>query len=367
MSIDIIACIRDLLYQEKMAIIEGLGMIAAEYQSAEIDHRTRTIKPPKYRYVFEDKIRESNGDLEALIQHRYTLDKQQSVLLVEKLCKSIKAHLSNGKQIRLAGIGALQAKDEKILLVETEQTVDPFSAYLPTVILPQSTGDRHQAKVEIESSKSSVVDKNHVELSTTNKAEAREELKQEKEAIKQPVKETTEVESSVNHTNDHGDKIKDTPTEKPKKSRKKFSYILLSLVLIGFLSVLAWGTYYFNPSVNQFVNGLLNTSNTEETNASTHNETMKDTQEIAEKSIEDRQSKGISDEPKTCAIMVGLFSNSANVARLTKIIEQEGYKSYKENSGGTTKLGIYCDCQRYSNELQFARSKIAKDAFFKKL
>jgi hypothetical protein len=46
MAISITEDIRDLLYENQLVIIHGLGMITATYKGAQIDESAQTISPP---------------------------------------------------------------------------------------------------------------------------------------------------------------------------------------------------------------------------------------------------------------------------------------------------------------------------------
>ena len=68
-----------------------------------------------------------------------------------------------------------------------------------------------------------------------------------------------------------------------------------------------------------------------------------------------------------CVIIVGMFSEQANVDKLIGKIESQGFKAYTKQRSRGTQLGIYTDCSNTSTVLNYAKNNIEKGSFLKRL
>jgi len=68
-----------------------------------------------------------------------------------------------------------------------------------------------------------------------------------------------------------------------------------------------------------------------------------------------------------CALVLGAFSNAANIARMKSQLESEGYRVYEERGGSLTRVGILVPCEDSNTGLREARDKYNPDAWVFKI
>lgn len=364
MAISITEDIRDLLYENQLVIIQGLGMITARYNGAKIKEAEQIIVPPSLHYRFDNRIKESDGILEKFIEKKYNLSEEQSQQVVKRFKDQVLTLLEKQKKIVIQGVGKLQREGDKIVLRHYEGTEDPISYGLPELSLKESAAESHLSSVR----KTSLRDSHQKETvaaasSTYEEQRGAEHDQGEKKGSTSQEKER-EVESSA-----------DESAKEKSRGRKKsvFPWILVLLLILSFLVVLFSGLYLLNDNVSGFVHKLLNQEKKE-------NIMDKEAERASDSSI-----KSMDDESKTnksgtseeklvpagdnadCVIIVGLFGDEKNVRRITSLIEGQGYEVYRRSLSSGDQLGLYTSCNNYNEALRFAKGEIAADAFLKNL
>ncbi|HKK87282.1 MAG TPA: hypothetical protein VJ917_00445, partial [Saprospiraceae bacterium] len=317
MAISITEDIRDLLYENQLVIIQGLGMITASYNSAKIKEADEIIAPPSLHYSFDNRIKESDGILEKFIEKKYNLSEEQSRQVVKRFKEQVLNLLEKHKKIVIQGVGKLQREGDSIVLRHYEGTEDPISYGLPELSLKISAAessisavqqtslhDSHQKKTATSSSTIADGQRGTVKDQGDKKASASQEKGQEEES------------SSEERTKENAG------------GRKKsvFPWILVLLLVLSFLVVLFSGLYLLNDNVSGFVHKLLNQEKKE-------NIMDKEAERASDSSVKSMDDESKANEPVTsdeklvpagdnadCVIVVGLFGDEENVRRITNLI-----------------------------------------------
>lgn len=375
MAINITEDIRDLLYENNLVIIHGFGMIKANYQHAEIRENAGVITPPKYNYQFIDKIQETDHLLEKLIQKKYSLTEEQASLLIEKFVFKVQSVLNGGKIVVIKGIGKFVKVSDGIELNAYEGTQDPISFGLPEVSIPGMIGSNDSSlhaslskpiKKDIEETTSASHEDPDKQTSKTESIKSRDSSIQDYKGEKD-LKSTKKYEPAQSTTR--------KSEHKDKRKKNFFPWLLGLLILVGFLLVLLSGLYFLNEDVAGFMQRLMGNDQLEQTIDSEvqddidtykKDEDLKSSDQDIQSGQKEQESITNPTEERNCAIMIGYFKDQQNVRKIIDLLERQGFKAYLESTASGQNVGIFADCKNYSEELDFARSNIAKDAYLKK-
>lgn len=134
MSIDVAACIGELLYTQSSVIIPGIGGFVAKYQEAAIDQVQGQIAPPSTTINFNSNLVTNDGVLVNHIKNKYQISYEESKAMVEKFVEDTKAGLNNRKTIVFPKVGKLY-KDykEELQFLTDHHNFNAESFGLPSV------------------------------------------------------------------------------------------------------------------------------------------------------------------------------------------------------------------------------------------
>lgn len=354
MAISITEDIRDLLYENQLVIVNGLGMIKASYQSAQINEKSQTIAPPSLKYSFDNRIKETDGLLEKFIEKKYDLTEEQSQKVIKRFSDQVFSLLEQHKKIVIQGVGKLQRQGDSIVLKAYEGTEDPVSFGLPTLSLKKSVEGALNMPMSPPSLHNS-----HQEKSTTTESNTSKD--------KQPAEDQNTRKERVEPAGSGSEKNRD------RKKKSMLPWILVLLLVLSFLVVLFSGLYLLNDDVSGFVHKLLNQEQKEnimdrevERQSDSAIKSLDDENPLEKTEKSEEQIEPVATNAD-CVIIVGLFGDQKNVSRITGIIESEGFEVYRRSLSSGEQLGLYTSCSNYNDALNFAQSEIAQDAFLKNL
>lgn len=134
MSIDVAACIGELLYTHSSVIIPGVGGFVSKYQEAAIDQVQGQIAPPSTTINFNSNLVTNDGILINHIKNKYNIPYEDAKDMVEKFVQDTQAALNNRKTIVLPKVGKLY-KDykEEIQFLTDHHNFNADSFGLPAV------------------------------------------------------------------------------------------------------------------------------------------------------------------------------------------------------------------------------------------
>ncbi len=364
MAINITEDIRDLLYENELVIIHGLGMITASYQGAQINEAEQTIAPPSLKYSFDNRIKESDGLLEKMMEKKYNLSEEQSLEVVKRFKDQVFSILEKHKKIVIQGVGKMQREGDKIVLNAYEGTEDPISYALPEISLKKSIAGTVNSHLQQTSQHESHQSESAEHTSSNNSGSAQSSRRKEN---KNDAGNLGRAEVNGNSAQDRSDKNK--------KRRKKsvFPWILVLLLALSFLVVLFSGLYLLNDNVSGFVQKLLNQEkkenimDREDDRASESSIKSMDDETPVDEEASSPENMVTDSDNADCVVIVGLFKDQDNARRISKKIEARGYELYRRSLASGDQLGLYTSCSNYNEALDFAKGEIASDAFLKNL
>ena len=220
MAISITEDIRDLLYENQLVIVNGLGMIKASYQSAQINEKSQTIAPPSLKYSFDNRIKETDGLLEKFIEKKYDLTEEQSQKVIKRFSDQVFSLLEQHKKIVIQGVGKLQRQGDSIVLKAYEGTEDPVSFGLPRLSLKKSVEGAFNMPISPPSLHNSHQEKSTATESNTSKDK------------QQPVEDQNTRKERVEPIGSGSEKNRD------RKKKSMLPWILVLLLVLSFLVVL---------------------------------------------------------------------------------------------------------------------------------
>ena len=134
MSIDIAACVGELLYEHESVIIPQLGGFMASYRAASIDHVQGVLQPPSKGLNFNDNLVVNDGRLVEYVAKKYSLDRSSAEEEIQKFVEQTKLSLHQREIVNFPGVGRLYLdfeKKHKFLQDQNNFNTDSFG--LPSV------------------------------------------------------------------------------------------------------------------------------------------------------------------------------------------------------------------------------------------
>lgn len=308
MRIDIGKYLAELLYENQTVNIPGLGGFVAEYKSAVIDHVQGKIHPPSTDLSFNKNRVIDDGILVNFIREKHSLTYSEAEQAIQEYVDHVKQILDQKDAVELPGVGKIYRDYEKniqFLPKPNNFNVDTYS--LPPVkFIPINRAEKQRP------------------VANTKKT-----LIENKKTVKAPLTSTVS------------------------------DWFQKGLPIISALSVLIVGLgiyfVFFNKDTEPLKNirkvpasryNVSPVDDVEEDGGDTgtiEGQLDEDQEEIIEEEdgqIIDTEGATAAPNTKFVVIIIGSFSNQANVQRLVKKIFDAGYNAHTEKKGNLTKVGV---------------------------
>jgi nucleoid DNA-binding protein len=141
--VKVIQHIREFLYTSEYVIIPDFGAFKTNYNPAEIDYKTRQIKPPSKSVVFDDKLLVSDGLLANYISEKEKITKSEAKDLIFKFVTDSFVKLEQGNSVVFDNIGSFSFDKKRKLVFISEQNSNFLpNSYGLTTIRFQGGGEK---------------------------------------------------------------------------------------------------------------------------------------------------------------------------------------------------------------------------------
>ncbi len=107
MDIQLISDIKDLLMEEGMAILPGLGGFTSTYKPAVTDGFMGVLHPPSYHIAFDPNLQVNDGKLVEYIREKYHVSSTAAQEVIDTFVKETKSQFDNKEIVILPEIGRL--------------------------------------------------------------------------------------------------------------------------------------------------------------------------------------------------------------------------------------------------------------------
>ena len=107
MDIQLTSDIKDLLMEDGMAILPGLGGFSSTYKPAVADGVTGILHPPSYHIVFDPNQQVNDGKLVEYIREKYHVSSTAAQEAIDAFVKKTKSQFDKKEIVSLPEIGRL--------------------------------------------------------------------------------------------------------------------------------------------------------------------------------------------------------------------------------------------------------------------
>ncbi len=387
------------LLDEGKIYLDGIGTILAKHLPAVQDKRQGTISPPKVDLSFTKRayVKSSlRGKVNAI-------KGRKPIKSLDTFLKSIASGIEKKGSYHLQGIGTLQKRGKRVVLIEDDNVLVNEYFGLPTVkvkSIPQSKKAKKAAIEKILKEKATIVIKKpQAPTKLTPKPKVvspviKIEEKKEKVVLPQKPPEVKKIEStkitpvetttlstvttsvsSVETLKESSSPATDTPIYNYDDDRSGFSDCLLPLLVgLVFLAAVIFGIWTCNNNQSTGPDDPLVVH--EDDPASVEEPFLEESEKGKIDDVFDEDDQVVTffdSESKEyfrqdqCTIVLGTFRRHKNALRMMDSVTQKGYDLYSEViDGGLTRVGFSFDC--YNEDLpsyiQGIRSTIEAKAWY---
>jgi cell division septation protein DedD len=361
--------ILDLLQQVPSVIVPGLGRFDAIFHPAVIDLQASQIKPPHIQADFVPDVASDNDILPAYMHYVSGIDVNEAKEIIHLFVNDVLFHLETGEPYAIDKFGTFSKSASDLLHFTPDWDAFNLSFNGLEVI------DLHPEQVKVSTPVYSKPETTLPEFIEHTSIEGKRE----------PL-ETYKIPEPVDTK-----KIIETPVEEPipvpveesirpvqpdiNESTNKLAWIILSsaLILITLLcAYLAWDIISDRQRINQRTQSFPDTlAITNEfdipvkmDSVVTHTPPVAETPPVEKPDTIEKPAVQESTEPP-CLIVVGAFTNQANVIKMMKRLQSLGYKAEKIIGGKLTRVAIStsCDKENLQKVLSEARASINPEAW----
>lgn len=347
MSIDIAACVGELLYEHESVIVPQLGGFMASYRAASIDHVQGILQPPSKGLNFNDNLVVNDGRLLEYVAKKYSLDRPSAEEEINKFVEKTKLALHQREIVNFPGVGRLYLdfeKKHKFLQDQNNFNTDSFG--LPAVQFYPIY--RNQEVKTVAAAK---------QIPTpTASAVAVANIRPQRPAS-----------SSTTKVNRFSDWMQPFMFGVVALA---LGVIILSVIIIkremGPATSINTGEPIPVNRVNQSPIKAGGDPLLEDDEPALLNPLEEASELDEEVALDDTDGATLSPETLVATVIIGVFKNNRNVESLMKEIQQAGFTPYSEKQGAAFRVGAqyaYQTEEEFNRKLQRIKTSFSNDAW----
>ncbi|MEO1712457.1 MAG: hypothetical protein AAFU60_03895 [Bacteroidota bacterium] len=353
MSIDIAACVGELLYEHESVIIPQLGGFMASYRAASIDHVQGVLQPPSKGLNFNDNLVVNDGRLVEYVAKKYSLDRSSAEEEIHKFVEQTKLSLHQREIVNFPGVGRLYLDfEKKHKFLQDQNNFNTESFGLPSVQFYPIYRNQETRTNPVPAAAPSVTPRSSASITTSTK---------------KPNRLTAML---------AGGKMADWM--QPFMLGVVFlalGVIILSVVIIkrelkpNQATVLMGETKPVN--LNQPPGGMYDDEDPTLVRDYEEEQQSTDLEEVEirpgnDSGIEDTEGATLAPDVEQTIVIIGLFKNRKNIEKLNEKIFLAGFEAYTAPKDGATQVGVIFasrNDQERDKKLERVRSEFNSKAY----
>jgi len=146
----IASVIADLLEENEVLIIPGLGAFISDYQPARLDENGVFLLPPDRIISFNPDIRTDDGVLLNYLVQRYKMTTPQAHKLLDQFTEDLEYRLYSGEPVVMGNIGILTKSGNRILFEPERKKISHAGAFGLTPVAARPASDYQSQQPETE-------------------------------------------------------------------------------------------------------------------------------------------------------------------------------------------------------------------------